>query len=254
MVDASGHVVPGVAQAAFPLLVQHVMPVGLRGVVVAGLLAALMSSLAGAFNASATLFTIDFYRPLHPGASQAQLVWIGRVATTVMVLIGLLWIPVIQGARGLYEYLQGMQAYLAPPIFAVFFLGVTMKRLNGAGCLAALIVGFLLGLFRLVVDTPVTLRLSGYEQGYEAGSLLWIVNNIYFQYYSLLIFLVSSLVLIAVSYATNPPPERQLVGLTYATVTSDQRRESRRSWTTADVAASGVVLLLIAVAYLYFTG
>src|SRR6266550_2870446 len=137
MVDASGRVVPGVAQAAFPLLVQHVMPVGLRGVVVAGLLAALMSSLAGAFNASATLFTIDFYRPLHPGASQAQLVWIGRVATTVMVLIGLLWIPVIQGARGLYEYLQGMQAYLAPPIFAVFFFGVTMKRLNAAGCLTA---------------------------------------------------------------------------------------------------------------------
>jgi SSS family solute:Na+ symporter len=254
MVDANGQVVAPVAQAAFPLLVQHVMPAGLRGVVVAGLLAALMSSLAGAFNASATLFTIDFYRPLHPGASQAQLVWIGRAATTVMVIIGLLWIPVIQGARGLYEYLQGMQAYLAPPIFAVFFFGVTMKRLNGAGCLAALIVGFVVGLFRLVVDTPVTLRMAGYEQGYPAGSLFWIVNNIYFQYYSLLIFIVSSAVLIGVSYATSPPPDRQLVGLTYATVTAEQRRASRRSWNAADVAASGVVLLLIAAAYLYFTG
>jgi SSS family solute:Na+ symporter len=240
MVDGSGAVVPAVAQGAYPLLVQHVMPVGLRGVVVAGLLAALMSSLAGVFNASATLFTIDFYRPLHPRA--------------VMVLIGLLWIPVIQGARGLYEYLQGMQAYLAPPIFAVFFFGVTMKRLNGAGCLAALIVGFLLGLFRLVVDTPVTLRLSGYEQGYAAGSVFWIVNNIYFQYYSLLIFLVSSLVLILVSYATPAPSDRQLVGMTYATVTSEQRRESRHSWSAADVAASGLVLLLIAAAYMYFTG
>jgi SSS family solute:Na+ symporter len=254
MVDARGSVVPSAAQAAFPLLVQHVMPVGLRGVVVAGLLAALMSSLAGAFNASATLFTIDFYRPLHPGASQAQLVWIGRVATTVMVLIGLLWIPVIQGARGLYEYLQGIQAYLAPPIFAVFFFGVTMKRLNAAGCLTALIVGFLLGLFRLVVDTPVTLGLAGYEQGYPPGSLLWIVNNIYFQYYSLMIFLISSAVLIAVSYATSAPPERQLVGLTFATVTTEQRRESRRSWTAGDVAASGLVMLLIAAAYMYFTG
>jgi solute:Na+ symporter, SSS family len=254
MVDANGQVVPSVAQAAFPLLVQHVMPAGLRGVVVAGLLAALMSSLAGAFNASATLFTIDFYRPLHPRATQAQLVWIGRAATTAMVVIGLLWIPVIQGARGLYEYLQGMQAYLAPPIFAVFFFGVTMKRLNGAGCLAALIVGFLLGLFRLVVDTPVTLRMGGYEQGYRAGSLFWIINNIYFQYYSLLIFVVSSLILIAVSYATSPPSDRQLVGLTYATVTSEQRRQSRHSWTGADVAASGLVLLLIAAAYLYFTG
>jgi len=176
------------------------------------------------------------------------------VATTVMVLIGLLWIPVIQGARGLYEYLQGMQAYLAPPIFAVFFFGVTLKRLNAAGCLTALIVGFLLGLFRLVVDTPVTLRLAGYEQGYPSGSLLWIVNNTYFQYYSLMIFLISSAVLIAVSYATSPPPERQLVGLTFATVTTEQRRESRRSWTASDVAASGLVLLLIAAAYLYFTG
>ena len=118
-------------------MVQHVMPSGLRGLVVAGLLAALMSSLAGVFNACSTLFTIDFYQKLRPGASQAQLVWVGRVATAVMVLIALLWIPVIQGARGLYEYLQGVQGYLAPPIAAVFFLGVFNKRLNAAGCLAA---------------------------------------------------------------------------------------------------------------------
>jgi len=254
LVDANGQVVPVAAQAAFPLLVQHVMPTGLRGLVVAGLLAALMSSLAGAFNASATLFTIDFYRPLHPRASQAQLVWIGRLATAAMTAIALVWIPVIQGARGLYEYLQGMQAYLAPPIFAVFFFGVAMKRLNGAGCLAALIVGFLLGLFRLAVDTPVTLGMAGFEQGYTPGSFLWIVNNTYFQYYSLFIFVAASVVLIAVSYATPPPPPRQLVGLTYATVTTEQRRASHSSWTMADVAASGVVLLLIAAAYVYFTG
>ena len=91
-----------------------------------------------------------------------RLVWIGRVATGVMVLIGLAWIPVIQGGKGLYDYLQGVQAYLAPPIFVVFFLGVFWKRLNGAGCLAALIVGFLLGLFRLAVDTPVKL-IDGFQ-------------------------------------------------------------------------------------------
>ena len=90
--------------------------------------------------------------------------WIGRVATAVMVLIGLVWIPVIQGAKGLYDYLQGVQGYLAPPIFVVFFLGVFIKRLNGKGCLAALIVGFLLGVFRLAVDTPVALQLAGFEQ------------------------------------------------------------------------------------------
>jgi SSS family solute:Na+ symporter len=242
------------AQAAFPLLVQHVMPVGLRGMVVAGLLAALMSSLAGVFNACSTLFTIDFYSKLHPRATEHQLVWIGRVATTVMVVVGLMWIPVIQGARGLYEYLQGVQAYLAPPIFAVFFLGVFMKRLNGKGCLSALIVGFLLGAFRLVVDTPVTLKVAGFEGGYEGGSLLWIVNNIYFQYYSLFIFVVSAAVLIGVSYLTAPPSERQLTGLTYATVTEEQRRETRRSWTRWDVISSAVVLSLILAAYLYFNG
>jgi solute:Na+ symporter, SSS family len=254
LVDANGQVIPQTAQAVFPLMVQHVMPSGLRGLVVAGLLAALMSSLAGVFNACSTLFTIDFYRKLRPDASQARLVWVGRVATTVMVIIGLLWIPVIQGARGLYEYLQGMQAYLAPPIAAVFFLGVFIKRLNAAGALATLIVGFSLGMLRLIIDTPVTLGMTGYENGYAVGSLFWIINNIYFQYYSLLIFIVSCLVFVGVSYATSPPSEQQLIGLTYATVTSDQRRESRRSWNRWDVINSGLVLALIAAAYLYFTG
>ena len=254
LVDSSGEVVPAAAQAAFPLLVQHVMPAGLRGIVVAGLLAALMSSLAGAFNASSTLFTLDLYRRLRPRATQAQLVWVGRVATTIMVLIALGWIPVIQGARGLYEYLQGVQAYLAPPIAAVFFLGVFMRRLTAAGCLAALGAGFALGLLRLAIDTPVTLGLAGYVDGYAPGSLLWILNNIYFQYYSLMIFLVSVAVLVGVSWMTPPPPAARLTGLTYATVTRQERRESRASWNRWDVINSGVVLLLIAAAYAYFAG
>jgi SSS family solute:Na+ symporter len=231
MVDpATGAAIPAAAQAAFPLMVRDVLPTGLRGIVVAGLLAALMSSLAGVFNACSTLFTIDFYSKFRPGASQAQLVWIGRVATTVMVLIGLLWIPVIQGARGLYEYLQGVSAYIGPPIFTVFFFGVFMKRLNAAGALAALLVGSAMGLFRLVVDTPVSLGLAGYEQGYPPGSFLWIVNNIYFQYYSVLIFAVSALTMIAVSYATPAPSDAQIQGLTFATVTPEQKAETRRSW------------------------
>ena len=254
MVDSAGTAVPAAAQAAFPLMVQHVMPVGLRGIVVAGLLAALMSSLAGVFNACSTLFTIDFYRKFRPEASEQRLVWVGRVATTAMVVVGLMWIPVIQGARGLYEYLQGVQAYLAPPIFAVFFLGVFMKRLNAKGCLSALVVGFLLGAFRLLVDTPVTLKLAGFEGGYAGGSLLWIVNNIYFQYYSLVIFVVSAAVLVGVSYATEAPSEAQLSGLTYATVTGEQSRRTRASWDRRDVIASAVVLLLILAAYLYFNG
>ena len=254
LVDASGAVVPQAAQAAFPLMVREILPVGLRGIVVAGLLAALMSSLAGVFNACSTLFTIDFYSKLRPGATQAQLVWVGRVATTVMVLIGLFWIPVIQGSRGLYDYLQGVSAYLAPPIFTVFFLGVFWKRLNAAGALSALLVGAAMGIFRLVVDTPVSLGLAGYESGYRAGSALWIVNNIYFQYYSVLIFLVSAVTMIGVSYATAAPSDAQIRGLTFATLTPDQKTETRRSWNQWDVINSTIVLALILAAYIYFSG
>ena len=254
LLDANGQVVNAHAQAAFPLMVQHVLPVGIRGLVVAGLLAALMSSLAGAFNACSTLFTMDLYRKYRPAASQAQLVWIGRVATSVMVLIAIIWIPVIRGAAGLYDYLQGMQGYLAPPIFTVFFFGVFFKRLNAKGALAALVVGFLMGLFRLAVDTPVTLRLAGYEGGYAEGSLLWIVNNIYFQYYSVLIFFVSAAAMVIVSHMTEPPPAEKLKDLTFATMTEEHRQESRASWGMTEVAWSGVTLALILVAYLYFNG
>lgn len=238
------------AQAAFPLLVSTILPPGVRGIVVAGLLAALMSSLAGVFNASATLFTMDFYSRLHKSVSQHQLVWIGRVATTVMVVIGLLWIPVIRGGRGLYDYLQGVQAYLAPPIFVVFFLGVFNKRLNAKGCLAALGVGFLLGLFRLAVDTPVKLM----DFTYEEGSFLWIVNNTYFQYYSLVIFVVCILVMLAVSYLTPAPAYEKISGLTYSTLTDEHRRESRSSWNWRDVAGSALVIVAIIAAYIYFRG
>jgi SSS family solute:Na+ symporter len=254
LVDPAGNVVAAEAQAAFPLLVQHVMPAGLRGLVVAGLVAALMSSLAGVFNACSTLFTIDFYRKFKPGASQHELVWMGRLATAVMVLVSLLWIPVIQGSRGLYEYLQGIQAYLAPPIAAVFFLGVFNRRLNAAGCLSALVVGFGLGLVRLIVDTPITLSVQGFEQGYPSGSFLWILNNFYFQYYSVLIFVVTCSVLVGVSYATAPPPAHRLEGLTFATITAEQRRASRASWERGDVVSSAIVLVLIAAAYVYFNG
>ena len=251
LVDADGHVIREKAQAAFPQLVANVLPSGVRGMVVAGLLAALMSSLAGVFNASATLFTIDFYAKLRPKVSQERLVWIGRVATGVMVLIGLLWIPVIRNGKGLYDYLQGVQAYLAPPIFVVFFLGVFWKRLNGPGCLAALIVGFLLGLFRLAIDTPVKL-LENFH--YQEGSLLWIVNNMFFQYYSILILIVCAITMIVVSFVTKAPDYKAISGLTFGTVTAEHRAESRRSWGTVDLVASALVLVAIVAAYLYFTG
>lgn len=249
--DASGQLVRDNAQKAFPLMVAHILPVGVRGLVVAGLLAALMSSLAGAFNACSTLFTMDFYSRLRPHVTQERLVWIGRIATAVMVLIGLLWIPVIRGGRGLYDYLQGMQSYLAPPIFVVFFLGVFNKRLNARGAMAALIVGFILGIFRLAVDTPVKL-IQGFT--YAEGSFLWIVNSIFFQYYSILILVVCVIVMVAVSYTTAAPDYARISGLTYGTTTAEHRRQSRSSWGWGDVALSVLVLGLILAAYLYFVG
>ncbi|MBY0372470.1 MAG: sodium/solute symporter, partial [Bryobacteraceae bacterium] len=242
------------SNAAFPHLVQHILPAGVRGIVVAGLLSALMSSLAGVFNASSTLFTIDLYQKWRPQATQHELVRMGRIATVTLVFVALLWIPVIRGASGLYDYLQSVQGYLAPPIAVVFFLGVFWKRMNGPGALWAMIIGFALGLFRMFVDTPVTLGLEGYRGGYPPGSFLWIVNNIYFQYFSVLITLVSAAVMIGVSLATAEPDYSRLQGLTFATTSAEDRATSRASWGRGEVLASALVLLCILGGYLYFTG
>ena len=251
LIGSDGLVIRDNAQQAFPLMVAHVLPVGVRGMVVAGLLAALMSSLAGVFNACSTLFTIDFYSRLKPNVSQERLVWVGRIATAVMVLIGLMWLPVIRGGKGLYDYLQGVQAYLAPPIFVVFFAGVFHKRLNAKGCLAALYTGLALGIMRLAIDTPVKLAT---DFRYAEGSFLWIVNNVFFQYYSLMIFLVSLAVMFIVSYLTEAPSYEQITGLTYGTITDEHRRTSRASWNKWDVVSSATVVVLILVAYITFVG
>jgi SSS family solute:Na+ symporter len=251
LIGPDGTIIRDNAQQAFPLMVAHVLPIGVRGLVVAGLLAALMSSLAGAFNASATLFTIDFYGRLRKGVSQERLVWVGRVATAVMVLIAICWIPVIRGGRGLYDYLQGVQSYLAPPIFVVFFLGVFCKRLNAKGCLWALITGFALGIARLAVDTPVKM-IQGFQ--YTEGSFLWIVNNIFFQYYSMIILFVSAAVMIVVSHMSAAPDYAKISGLTYGTRTDEDKAVSRASWAPIDVILSLIVIALILAAYLYFVG
>jgi solute:Na+ symporter, SSS family len=250
LIDENGEVITQNAQAAFPMLVTHVLPVGIRGIVVAGLLAALMSSLAGVFNASSTLFTMDFYKKLRPESSEERLVWMGRIATIIMVIIGLLWIPVIQGSRGLYDYLQGVQSYLAPPIFVVFFLGVYSKRLNKEGCLAALGVGFAMGIFRLAVDTPLAL-IDGFS--YAEGSFLWVISNIFFQYYSLVIFLTCVVVMIGVSYMTKAPDYQKISGLTFGTLTDKDRSDSRASYNWRDISLSVLLVVLIILIYFFFS-
>ncbi len=251
LLDEKGQIISINAQQAFPRLVATILPPGIRGIVVAGLLAALMSSLAGVFNASSTLFTMDFYSKFNPDANEKSLVRIGRIATAVMVLIGLLWIPVIQGSRGLYDYLQSVQGYLAPPIFVVFFFGIFSKRMTAKGALWALGVGFAMGLFRLAIDTPKAL-IEGFS--YEEGSFFWLINSIFFQYYSLLITIVCGLVMWLVSRKSEAPSLAQIKGLTFSTLSEKDKMENRASYTTKDVIASALVILLIIIAYMFFSG
>jgi len=259
LVNSKTELVPGLnaafkadPQGAFPLMVKYLLPAGLRGIVVAGLLSALMGSLAGVFNACSTLFTVDIYQKRHPNATQEKLVKVGRTATVVMVVIALAWIPVVKGASGLYSYLQSVQGYLAPPVFVVFFFGVFWKRLNAPGCLWAMIVGLTVGLFRMLVDTPVTL--SGGSFHYSEGSFLWIVSNINFQYFSILITIISAIVMIAVSYATQEPDDNHITGLTFATASAEDKAKTSASWGWQEVVYSLVVMVCISGAYLYFTG
>ncbi len=239
---------------AYPALVQQLLPSGLRGLVVGGLLAALMSSLSSLFNSCSTLFTVDIYEKIKPGASERELVAVGRIATGVVVLLGLAWIPVMKMVSGaLYEYLQSVQAYLAPPMTAVFFLGVFWPRLNGKGAMAALCVGFLLGLSKLACQIYAGLLPAEAAPGGLAAILVH-YGQINFLVFCVYLFLASCLVLAAVSLLTPAPARAKIGGLTYATVTSAGRDEIRASWNRWDVINTILILLLIIGVYLYFTG
>ena len=199
-----------------------------------------------------TLFTVDLYEKMRPKASQSEIVRMGRIATGVMILIAMAWIPVVKGATGLYNYLQSVQGYLAPPIFVVFFFGVFWKRLNAQGCLWAMIVGFVLGVFRMLIDTPVTIGKGSFN--YAEGSFLWIINNINFQYFSVLITIVSAIVMVVVSYMTAEPEYTKIKSLTFGTVTEEDRKRTYASWDWHEVTASAFILACILGAYLYFRG
>src|SRR5712691_4215263 len=200
------------SNAAFPLLVVRLMPSGLVGLMVAAMLAALMSSLSAVFNSSSTIFTMDFYRHVRPKAGERELVNVGRAATVLMVALGLLWIPFMSHIRSqLWVYLQSVQAYIAPPIAAVFLIGVTWKRANGSGALAALLTGFVLGTARFVLE------LSYAGQPMVEGPLRTFVR-MNFLHFAAVVFLVCVSVLVGLSFATAAPDPRKVAGLTFATV------------------------------------
>ncbi|HUG11390.1 MAG TPA: sodium:solute symporter [Opitutaceae bacterium] len=233
----------------FPTMVATLLPAGLRGIVVAGLLSALMSSLASLFNSCATLFTVDIYAKLRPNASQARLVGVGRLATGVVVVLGILWIPIMPAISqgGLYQYLQSVQGYLAPPITAVFLLGLFSRRINSQGALTGLLAGFALGMFKLAVQAGVG---SGWITGPEF--LVWL-GNFNFLYYSGVLFLISIGIVVGVSLATAPPSAAQVAGLTYASLSASDKAEIRSSADWKDYLGTAIVLGLVVGLYVYFS-
>jgi SSS family solute:Na+ symporter len=244
--NAQGKIQLDDTNAAFPVMVKSIMPVGLRGVLAGGLLAALMSSLASVYNACSTLYTIDIYKKSHPNASEKELVRVGRIATGVIVILGMAWIPMMGKIdSGLYNYLQSVQSYLAPPIAAVFLLGVFFKRLNAEGALTSMVLGFILGMAKL------TLQLL--QDSLPAGGLLHQFATMNFLYFCIYLFLFSIVVLVVVSMVTPAPTEEKLRGLTFSTTVAEDKASSRASWGTLDVVLSLIVIVIIIAIFAYFS-
>jgi len=197
---------------AYPTLVLNLLPVGLVGLVMAALLAAVMGAMSSVFNSASTLVTLDFYKKLRPEASEAQLVNFGRIATGAMVLLGLLWVPFIHLLSAqLYIYLQSVQAYISPPIAVCFIFGILWTRVNGQGAISSLLTGFVLGAVRFVYEVLDKTR------HYESGFIRWLVD-MNFLHYAIFMFVVCTVVLIGVSLMYPAPDRKKLAGLTFATV------------------------------------
>lgn len=231
---------------AFPALVRALMPAGLRGLLAGGILAALMSSLAAVYNACSTLFTMDIYKKLRPEASEHQLIKVGRIATGVAVVLGLLWIPVMKLISGtLYEYLQSVQSYLAPPIAAVFLLGLFFKRINGRGAITTLVTGFVIGILRIVLEI--------FKSHLVGLPFLHTFATINFLYFCILLFVFSVGLVVVVSLLSEKPSEEQLQGLCYSTTMAEDKAASRASWNKLDVILSIIIVVFIVGVMLYFS-
>ena len=232
----------------FPTMVSSLLPIGLRGLVVAGLLSALMSSLASLFNSCATLFTLDIYSKLKPNRSDKHYVTVGRVATAIVVICGIIWIPIMKGLAGggIYKYLQQVQGYLAPPITAVFLLGLFWKKTNSTGAFVGLISGFILGFSKLLVEAYVSF--SSIETGFLKD-----LADFNFLYYSGILFLISVIIMILTSIKTASIDQPQTNGLSYDTLTEEDKKEIRASWNHWDVIGTTIILGTVLGIYLYFS-
>lgn len=232
---------------AFAALLMNKMPAGLRGLVAAGLLAALMSSLASVFNSCSTLFTVDVYKKLKPETPEKELLRIGRIATAIVVVLGIAWIPIMQNISGvLYEYLQSVQSYIAPPITAVFLLGIFYSRINSKGALITLIVGMAVAFIRIGLELAIN--------SLEPGSILYIIGNTNFLTFAAWFFLFCVILCLVVSWLTPAPLPEQIQGLTFSTLSAEQKLANRASYNFWDIAFSLIVIAIVAYVMISFTG
>ena len=233
----------------FASMVIQLLPVGLRGLVVGGLLAALMSSLSSLFNSCATLFTVDIYEKLVAKKSEKHLVRVGRFATSIIVFFGLLWIPIMYRVAdgGIYQYLQSVQGYLAPPIASVFLLGLFYKRINSVGAIAGLISGFTLGMAKLIIQV----NFSSIDNS-KLSSPEWLasIGDFSFLYATGALFLISSIFIILFSFLTKAQSDKSIHGLTYGSIDKD---EISGSVEPIDRYLTAITLILVLGLYIYFS-
>ncbi len=231
---------------AFASLLMNKMPAGFRGLVAAGLLAALMSSLASVFNSCSTLFTVDIYKKLRPDAPERKLLKVGRMATGIVVVLGVLWIPIMQNISGvLYEYLQSVQAYIAPPITAVFLLGIFFKRINSKGAMATLVAGLFVAVVRLILEL---------SRNSLAPGVLHTIGSINFLTFAAWFFLFCVTLCVTVSLCTSAPSPEKIQGLTFGTLSTQQKAANRNSYNIWDIIFSLIVISIVAFVMISFTG
>ena len=235
----------GGGDTAYTALVTRLLPPGFKGLVLAGMLAALMSSLASAFNSCSTLLTWDVYRKLKPQATESELVTFGRGSTILLVVLGFAWIPFMKYVSPqLYIYLQSVQAYIAPPIAACFLFGVLNKRLNGTGAMAALLSGLVIGTLRLVLELRRTHLAPG-------SVWLWFAT-VNFLHFAALLFVLCSAILAVVSYATAPPLPERIADLTYTTAEVSSVADDDPAKRRVNVVMSLLLAAIIGVLWIVF--
>lgn len=236
----------GSNDAAFSTLVKELLPKGFTGIVVGGILAALMSSLASLFNSSSMLFTVDFYQKIRPNASEKHYLRVGRLATVVIVILGILWIPVMKDiGKVLYEYLQDVQSLLAPGIAAVFLLGIISKRTTPSAGFAGLVVGFTLGMLRLGLNIY-------YGDTVGDGFIYRLIIEPNWLHYEIVLFFIVIALMIIVSFFTKAKDLTATPGLYFGSASPEQRAITRASWSNWDVVHSAIIIAVIIAFYVYF--